>query len=70
VVDVIGFVADNPGVRWKVEVKLVERRSIAEGTRRQEELDREPIFGDVLLYQVDGALPDTSLTSYSCVRAR
>ena len=46
VVDGIGFVADTPGVRWKVEVKLVERRSIAEGTRRQEKLDRDPICGD------------------------
>jgi hypothetical protein len=46
VVDGIGFVADNPGVRWKVEVNLVERRNIAEGTRRQKKLDRAPILGD------------------------
>jgi hypothetical protein len=46
VVDGRGFVVDTPGVRWKVEVKLVERRSIAEGTRRQEKPDRDPIFGD------------------------
>ncbi len=45
-VDVTGFDADNTGVRRKIEVKLVGPRRIAEGVRRQEELDREPILGD------------------------